>query len=113
MLSVLLKKERDRNVLLKFSVKDTGIGIPEKHQKKIFADFIQMDRSTARNYGGTGLGLSIASRLVNMMGGELELTSSPDSGSTFFFSVPFIQIGVIQEINRKRSVCIHVLNSIP
>lgn len=92
MLSVLLEKERDRNVLLKFSVKDTGIGIPEEHQKKIFADFIQMDRSTARNYGGTGLGLSIASRLVNMMGGELELTSSPGSGSTFFFSVPFKKI---------------------
>lgn len=92
MLSVLMEKEFNGNVLLKFSVKDTGIGIPEEHQKKIFADFTQMDRSTARNYGGTGLGLSIASRLVDMMGGKLKLISSPGSGSTFFFSVPFKKI---------------------
>ena len=99
MLSVLMEKEFDREVLLKFSVKDTGIGIPAAHQKKIFENFTQMDRSVTRKYGGTGLGLSIACRLVNMMGGELQLTSSSNNGSTFFFSIPI----------KKRDVKKHIV----
>ena len=72
---------------IEFSVKDTGIGIPENLQAHIFSSFAQAEASTARRYGGTGLGLSICDRLVAMMGGRMNLRSVPGRGSTFFFSI--------------------------
>jgi signal transduction histidine kinase len=77
-----------RDVVLQFSVSDTGIGIPRDRQQAIFDAFTQADGSTTRRYGGTGLGLTISSTLVAMMGGRLWVESEPARGTTFHFTVP-------------------------
>lgn len=74
---------------LKFSVKDTGIGIKRENQKKIFYSFVQEDNSTTRRFGGTGLGLAISNQLLGLMKSKLELKSDFGKGSTFFFTVEF------------------------
>jgi PAS domain S-box-containing protein len=72
---------------IRFSVIDTGIGIAAERQTAVFQAFAQEDNSTTRKYGGTGLGLSISKRIVEMMGGELKLTSEKNAGTTFSFEV--------------------------
>ena len=72
---------------VRFSVSDTGIGIPEDKQSQLFESFTQVDASTTRKYGGTGLGLSISSRLTLLMGGKLKVDSVMGEGSTFYFSI--------------------------
>ncbi|WP_226978526.1 CHASE domain-containing protein [Xanthomonas sp. LMG 12460] len=74
---------------LLFSVRDTGIGIPREKQSLIFSPFLQADTSTSRRYGGSGLGLTISRRLVELMGGQLEVQSAPGQGSDFYFVIPF------------------------
>jgi len=74
--------------LIRFSITDTGIGIPPEKLGLIFEPFRQADDSISRKYGGTGLGLSISSRLVELMGGSLEVSSQPGRGSTFSFTLP-------------------------
>lgn len=80
----------DATYRLLFSITDSGIGIPTDKQKIIFESFSQADNSTTRKYGGTGLGLTISARLVEKMGGELQLTSQVDKGSCFYFSLPVL-----------------------
>jgi PAS domain S-box-containing protein len=85
-------------VSLRFSVIDTGIGIPAQKLALIFAPFTQVDASTTRQYGGTGLGLTISRALVELMGGRLQVESEIGIGSTFFFSAPFtVAPGVADE----------------
>jgi len=84
----LLGQENGR-VRIRFSVEDTGIGIPPEQRQHIFSGFSQAEASTARRYGGTGLGLAISQRLVALMQGEITLESTPGAGSVFAFDVDF------------------------
>jgi len=81
---------------VRFEVKDTGIGIAANRQAAIFQEFTQEDSSTTRKFGGTGLGLAISKKIVELMGGRLELISEKNSGSSFFFELD-LELGSDQE----------------
>ena len=77
----------DKNIKLRFSVRDTGIGIPLEKQKYIFDAFTQENSSISKRYGGTGLGLTISNNILKYMGSHLSLISAPDKGSVFYFDI--------------------------
>jgi PAS domain S-box-containing protein len=86
---VSVNEATDEQALLRFVVRDTGIGIPPEKQNSLFQPFSQVDASHTRLFGGTGLGLSIAQRLVNLMDGDIDLESLPGKGSRFSFTASF------------------------
>ncbi|MDD3411794.1 MAG: response regulator, partial [Eubacteriales bacterium] len=88
-LNVSQVSSTDENVFMKFEVSDTGIGMSEEYQKRLFKPFEQESATTAQKYGGTGLGLSITYNLVQMMGGSIEVSSRQGDGTTFVVSLHF------------------------
>ena len=86
-LQVGVREESDRNLLLHFAVRDTGLGLTEEQQHQLFQNFSQMEAATTRRFAGIGLGLVISKLLAELMGGEMGVDSVPGQGSTFWFTV--------------------------
>jgi len=109
--SVEMRKAGERGgvPVLRFEVKDTGIGIPKEAQDRLFESFTQVDSSITRRYGGTGLGLAITRKLVRLMGGKMNLESAPGAGSTFWFELPMQQVA--DQPTKFDEVCIRQLHT--
>jgi len=93
-----IQSSTDTNVTLYFEVRDTGIGMTPEQIAKVLKPFMQADSGTTRKYGGTGLGLSITKNLIELMGGELTVESTPGAGSKFSFNVAFGTIDTLDEM---------------
>ncbi len=95
---------QDNNTSIRFSVIDSGIGIPEDRMHRLFKSFSQVDASTTRQFGGTGLGLAICKQLVEIMGGKISVKSKVDRGSTFSFNAKFELIRMTKEQTEGKEV---------
>jgi len=104
-----LERQLNDDILVRFTVQDTGIGIPIEKQGIIFDRFSQADSSTTRKFGGTGLGLSIARQLAELMGGSLGLESTPGVGSTFWFTVRLQQTDQVPVVPEQAETDLHQL----
>lgn len=93
-ISVAKVLEQDDRIEIRFTIRDTGIGISEEKKELIFKPFFQVDSSSTRKYGGVGLGLSISKRIIEKMGGSIGFETVPNEGSTFWFTIPFEKPGV-------------------
>jgi CheY-like chemotaxis protein len=93
-----LVRPTEDGFLVRFTVRDTGIGIPPEQQSRLFESFTQGDGSSTRKYGGTGLGLSISKQLVELMGGELGVESKPAEGSRFWFTASFGKAAIVAPV---------------
>ena len=93
--------EQDGITRVRFEVQDSGIGVTGEQKARIFEAFSQADTSITRKYGGTGLGLTISARFIELMGGQLDLHSEPGEGTTFFFTIDFEEIELVNETKRE------------
>ncbi len=109
-LRVDISAETDKAYVLLFLVRDTGIGMAPDELDRVFDLFAQADASISRRYGGTGLGLPLASRLVDMMGGELKAESSPNAGSRFYFELKMPKTNQNKKAKETRSLSFHLPN---
>lgn len=99
-LSATQVHETEETVSVKFSVKDSGVGIPEDKHELIFDAFVQASDSTTRVFGGTGLGLGIVKKLTELFGSKIELISSPGKGSEFYFTIDFLKSKGLQSFKK-------------
>lgn len=103
-IDVLIEKvavQKDDELAVKFTVKDTGVGISKEQESKVFDAFTQADSSTSRQYGGTGLGLTISAALVNSLGGALKLESTLGEGTMFYFTLNMSKQKIERNLNFK------------
>ena len=107
-LALAVQARSERDVSIQFSVQDSGIGIAPEHQQHIFTGFSQAEASTTRRFGGTGLGLAICKRLVELMGGQIQITSALGVGTTFAFT---ITLPVAADVSETPSVVDRALHS--
>ena len=103
-----IQEETLKQLIVKIEVKDSGIGIPEEAMERIFHFFEQVDNSSTRQYGGAGLGLAITKRLVNLMGGEIHVSSRLGEGSVFSFSVELGKIPAMPDTQSRELIGLQI-----
>ncbi len=96
-LHIALLAQDEAEYVVRFSIQDTGIGIPKDFQQKIFDPFVQVETGSSRRYDGTGLGLAIAKQIVQLMGGSLSVRSEPGKGSTFWFDLRMVRVAAVPQ----------------